>query len=59
MDKVMAVLVWPIRKVKGLRALVQDEDHDTWLETHREQEHRKSPDVRAIVRGGPGGGGGT
>ena len=59
MDKVMAVLVWPIRKIRGLRALVQDEDHDTWLDRHREQEHRKSPDVRGIVRGGPGGGGGT
>jgi hypothetical protein len=56
MDKVMAVLVWPVRKIRDLRALVQDEDHDSWLDTHREQEHKKSPDVGRIIRGGPGGG---
>ena len=56
MDKVMAVLLWPVGKIRDLRALVQDEDHDSWLDTHREQEHKKSPDVGRIIRGGPGGG---
>ena len=57
MNKVMAVLTWPVRKIWNLRALVQDEDHDAWLDTHREQEHKKSPDTGRIVRGGgPGGG---
>ena len=52
MDKVKAVLLWPVHKIKDLRALVQDDDHDAWLDTHREPEHRKSPDTGKIVRGG-------
>jgi hypothetical protein len=52
MNKVTAVLTWPVRKIWNLRALVQDDDHDDWLDTHREQEHRQSPDTGRIVRGG-------
>ena len=56
MDKVTAVLVWPFRKVWGLRGLVKDQDHDDWLDTHREKQHKKGPDTGRIIRGGPGGG---
>ncbi len=57
MDKLKAVLLWPVRKIGKLRALVQDDDHDEWLDTHREQEHKKSPDTGRIIRGGGLGGG--
>ena len=53
MDKLKAVLLWPVRTISRLRALVQDEDHDDWLDTNREQEHKKSPDTGRIIRGGP------
>ncbi len=57
MNKVMNVLLWPVRTIGKLRALVQDEDHDAWLDSHPEPEHKKSPDTGRIVRGGwPGGG---
>ena len=57
MNKVMAVVLWPVRKIRSLRALVQDDDHDAWLDSHREQEHKEGPDTGRIVRGGfPGGG---
>ena len=52
MNKVMAVLLWPLRKLRNLHALVQDDDHDSWLDTHREPEHKKGPDTGRIVRGG-------
>ena len=56
MNRVMAVLLWPVRKVRDLRALVQDEDHDAWLDAHPEKEHKQVPDTGRIIRGGPGGG---
>ena len=56
MHKVMDVVLWPVRKVWSLRALVKDQDHDDWLDTHREKQHRKGPDTGRIIRGGPGGG---
>ena len=52
MDKLKAVLMWPGRTIGKLRALVQDDDHDAWLDTHREPEHRKGPDTGRIIRGG-------
>ena len=57
MSKVKAVLTSPVRMVKRLRALVKDEDHDPWLDTHQETSHRKGPDTGKIVRGGGIGGG--
>ena len=57
MNKVMNVLLWPVRTIGKLRALVQDEDHDAWLDAHPEKEHKQVPDTGRIVRGGwPGGG---
>jgi hypothetical protein len=53
MEKLKAVLLWPVRTIGRLRALVKDQDHDDWLDTHREQEHKKRPDFdRIIHRGG-------
>ena len=52
MNKVMAVLLSPVRKIWNLRALVQGEYHDPWLDTHRETQHRKGPDTGKIIRGG-------
>jgi hypothetical protein len=53
-EKVKAVLLWPVRTIWRLRALVKDQDHDDWLDTHREPQ-KKGPDTGRIIRGGPGG----
>ena len=52
MNKVMAALVSPVRMIRNLRDLVKDVDHDPWLDTHGETQHRKGPDTGKIIRGG-------
>ena len=57
MNKVKAVLMSPVRMIRSLRALVNDDDHDPWLDTHPGTQHRKGPDTGKIIRGGGLGGG--
>ena len=56
MEKVKTVLLWPVRLLWRLRALVKDADHDAWLDSHQDEQRRKGPDTGRIIRGGPGGG---
>ena len=53
MTKVMAVLTWPVRKIWNLRALVQDEDHDAWLDSHRSRSTRRPPTPAGSSAAGP------
>ena len=48
---------WVWAQVKRLRAIVQDDDHDAWLDDHQNGP-KKGPDTGKIIRGGGIGGGG-
>lgn len=62
MGRVRSSFRWAIEKVRRLRALVQDEDHDAWLDDRRGQP-RSAPlsttenVARLLGPGGQSGGG--
>jgi hypothetical protein len=55
---ILAPFSWTWRAVRRLRDLVQDEDHDEWLDSHAERERPDKKLNPGIFLGGTGGTGG-
>ena len=55
MQPIRSGLRWTMQKLRNLRALVKDEDHDSLLDDHPSSEKKKSPNIGPNLGGGGGG----
>ena len=58
MPKLTNGLHWAWQKLRRLRALVQDEDHDPWMDDHRGPDRSTLRIDKNFWRAAGGGGGG-